>query len=92
MFGGAVRRSRCHWAITARYISLQPRVPALRRSSREIVDGLPSYPGTSTWPVQVLWSAGLGEDAAGDRFDFLNGEHRCPGVLQSLPQQPPYQG
>jgi len=38
-FGRLDRRSACHWAVVARYSSDPPRVAALRRSSREIVDG-----------------------------------------------------
>jgi hypothetical protein len=39
ILGRRARRSACHWAVAARYSSRSPRVPALRRSSREIVDG-----------------------------------------------------
>jgi hypothetical protein len=38
-FGRLARRSACHWAFVARYSSPPPRVAALRRSSREIVEG-----------------------------------------------------
>ena len=38
-FGRLARRSACHCAAVARYSSKPPRVAALRRSSREIVDG-----------------------------------------------------
>jgi len=39
-FGRRARRSACHWAIEALYSSRQVRVDVLRRTSREIVDGL----------------------------------------------------
>ena len=38
-FGRRARRSACHCAVVARYSSSPPRVAALRRNSREIVDG-----------------------------------------------------
>jgi len=39
IFGRLAFRSACHWAVVARYLSPPPRVAALRRSSRETVDG-----------------------------------------------------
>jgi hypothetical protein len=38
-FGRRARRSACHCAVVARYSKVPPRVAALRRNSREIVDG-----------------------------------------------------
>jgi hypothetical protein len=45
-FGRRNERSACHCAVVARYSSPPQRVAALRRSSREIVEGArPSFAG-----------------------------------------------
>jgi hypothetical protein len=43
-FGRRADRSACHCAVVARYSKPPPRVAALRRSSREIVEGCPLEP------------------------------------------------
>jgi hypothetical protein len=50
-FGRVARRSACHCAVVARYAGAPPRVAALRRNSREMVEGVrPSRRAMSRTP------------------------------------------
>src|SRR3954463_5794383 len=68
-FGRRAARSACHWAVVARYSRPPPRVAALRRSSREIVDAArPSRRATSRTPCPCARHSATSSRSANDRY------------------------
>src|SRR5512135_754443 len=68
-FGRRARRSACHCAAMARYSSPPPRVAALRRSSREIVDGdRPTRLAISRTPHPRTRKIAISSRSANDRY------------------------
>jgi hypothetical protein len=68
-FGRRAARSACHCAVVARYSSPPPRVAALRRSSREIVDAArPSRRAISRTPCPCARQSATSSRSANDRY------------------------
>src|SRR3954453_6801724 len=68
-FGRRAARSACHCAAVARYSRAPPRVAALRRSSREIVDAArPSRRATSRTPCPCARHSATSSRSANDRY------------------------
>jgi hypothetical protein len=67
--GRLARRSACHCAVVARYSNPPLRVAALRRSSREIVDGdRPSWTAISRTPDPPARSIAISSRSVNDRY------------------------
>src|SRR3954467_12175985 len=83
--GRRADRSACHWAVVARYSRPPPRVAALRRSSREIVDGArPRRRATSRRPWPCARKSAISSRSANDRYRPGSGfddRDRCDGGM-----------
>lgn len=84
-FGRRAERSACHCAVIARYSKPPPRVAALRRSSREIVEGArPSCRAISRTPSPRARASARCSRSANDRYRPVgaaaDGE-RCEGGI-----------
>src|SRR5215210_1102149 len=68
-FGRRAARSACHCAVVAQYSSPPPRVAALRRSSREIVEAArPSRRAISRTPWPCARHSAISSRSANDRY------------------------
>src|SRR5829696_3340620 len=69
LFGRRAARSACHCAVLARYASPPPRVAALRRNSREIVDAArPSRRAISRMPWPCARHSAISSRSANTRY------------------------
>ena len=75
------RRSACHCAVDARYSSRYVRVDALRRNSREIVDGdRPSRRAIARTPVPWPCAIAISSRSAQDRYRPDTGAKQIGGI------------
>src|SRR3954451_10181275 len=81
IFGRRATSSAFHCATDARYSSLPPRVAALRRSSREIVDGdLPISRAISLTPLPSARSSAISSRSAKHRYRQLSGSRSSVAI------------
>src|SRR4051794_26779569 len=84
-FGRRAARSACHRAAVARYSRAPPRVAALRRSSREIVEAArPRRRATSRTPEPCARHSAISSRSANDRLRPDGGSDdgdRCEGAI-----------
>ncbi len=80
-FGRRARRSACHCAVEARYSSRPLRVAALRRSSREIVDGeRPIRRATSRTPIPRARRSAISSRSPNDKYRPDVGRRLSDGI------------
>jgi hypothetical protein len=81
VFGLQACNSAFHCAIDARYSRCPPRVAALRRSSREIVDGArPSIRAIARTPICWAFSNAISSRSANDRYRPDKGFKSSEGI------------
>src|SRR3954464_622502 len=85
-FGRRAARSACHCAAVARYSRPPPRVAALRRSSREIVDASrPSRRAVSRTPQPWARNSAISSRSAHDRYRSDSGFDDGASIFGAMP-------
>src|SRR3954453_17600917 len=85
-FGRRAARSACHCAVGAREARPPPRVAALRRSSREIVEAArPSRRATSRTPWPCARHSAISSRSANDRYRPASGVDEAASAAGGMP-------